>query len=350
MTKILAWLKTRTGKAVVPIPDKSVVPDSATQSQTVPTSHNDAQSKQPAAAYSPGYSAPKRPGEHTVTHRIIPEHKVEGKPLGRHIRHDSRSLNFLVEPDGTTATVRWTRELGVLNQGNTGSCTGQAATGALGTAPDYAALSSSQQSALGEPFALNLYSAAEKIDGGAGLPTEDNGSSGLSVAKAAKAQGLISGYLHITSLAAAKTAIQTGTFLVGSNWYTGMDTPDPQGLVVATGTVRGGHEYECLGYTEATDTWEFENSWGPTFGVGGRFFYTSATFTKLLGEQGDATVLQPLGAAPFPPTPVPVPVATSVVVDDPSLVAKIDQLATKDKMDPRVYLAQRLHALWPSAK
>lgn len=246
---------------------------------------------------------------HTVVRRHIPVTEVvPGRPLGRHVNHDSRSLDYLVPKSKTrkVGSYLWQHFLAVLNQLNVGACTGNAATGALGTAPDWSTLAAKIQASLNESFALNLYSAAEKIDGGAGYPPEDNGSSGLSVAKACKAAGLISSYLHITSVSAALTAISTGPFIIGSNWYTGMDSPDSTGLVTATGTVRGGHEYLCIGYDAAADLWHLVNSWGDTYGILGHFYYSSATFKALLSQRGDATVLLPL-APPAPPAPNPPP-------------------------------------------
>lgn len=290
---------------------------------------------------------------HVVVHRRIPEIVVPGKRLGRHVLHDSRSLDYQVIPDGTVATVRWNREIPVLDQGDVGSCTGNAATGHLGTDPEYASLTAkivAKQLNLNEAEALTLYSAAEVIDGDGPYPPNDNGSSGLSVAKAAKNAGLISGYTHITSIGGAQTAIQSGPFIIGASWFTSFDTPDANGLVaIAKGaTVRGGHEFECIGYNATTDLWELVNSWGTSFGVGGHFFFSTATFKALLADQGDATCFQPL-AAPVP-VPTPVPVAATVVVDDASLVAKITTLATEGKQSPHDYLAARLHKLWPSAK
>jgi hypothetical protein len=294
---------------------------------------------------------PERSG-YTITRRHIPETSVEGKPLGRHVHHDSRSLSYLVEPDGTAATARWNRVVPVLNQGQVGSCTGNSATGALGTEPDYSSLSAliAKGLTLDEAEALTLYSAAETIDGDGPYPPNDHGSSGLSVAKAAQNAGLVSGYTHITSVAAAQTAIQTGPFIVGSDWYTSFDTPDANGLVdIAAGaTVRGGHEYECIGYDAAGDLWELVNSWGTTYGVEGHFFYSTATLKALLASQGDATVLLPLSApAPVPtPTPVPSPSGSTVVVDDVALVAHIEGLAAKAGENAHDYLAKRLEDLW----
>jgi hypothetical protein len=240
----------------------------------------------------------------------IDETVVEGKRLGRHILHDSRSLSYLHPEATTVVSARWERVIPVLDQGNLGSCTGNAATGHLGTQPTFAGLTGITVT-LDEDEAIRLYSSAERIDGGVGYPPEDQGSSGLSVAKAAKAAGLIAGYLHMTSVAACHTAIQQGPFIVGSNWYDSMDSSDANGVVTVSGSVRGGHEYECIGYDAASDLWEFVNSWGTGYGVGGHFFYSSASFARLLSERGDATQFVPLTSptpVPTPPTPTPVPV------------------------------------------
>lgn len=253
-----------------------------------------------------------------VTIRRIPETIVEGKPLGRHIFWDPRSSQYLV-PDGSPVTKRWERVIAVLNQLNLGSCTGNATVGNLGTQPFYASLSALLAAglALDEALAVKIYSDGEKIDGGVGYPPEDQGSTGLSVAKAAKNAGLISGYVHMTSVAACHTAIQAGPFIVGTNWYTSMDSPDASGLVTVSGSVRGGHEYECIGYDAATDEWEFVNSWGTGYGVEGHFFYSSPSLARLLSEQGDATQFVPLTSPAPVPTPVPTPPSPTPTPSDP---------------------------------
>lgn len=251
----------------------------------------------------------------------IHEHVVPGRPLGRHVNHDPRSLAYRVEPDGTVATVRWERVTPVLDQGDLGSCTGNATAGVLGSQPFHAYTS---KTVFDENFAVQIYSAATKIDAFDGVyPPTDTGSDGLSVAKAAKQWGFISGYQHITSLAAAHTAIQAGPFITGVNWYSGMDEPDADGVVSVSGTVRGGHEFEIVGYDAATGLWEAVNSWGPGWGVGGHFFIPDAGYARLLAEQGDATVFVPLNQPAPVPTPEPTPTPPPVPAGNPFPIEQV---------------------------
>jgi hypothetical protein len=232
-----------------------------------------------------------------------------GMRLGRHIRWDSRSLAYAIQPTGVSQTKIWDRKIPILDQGNLGSCTGNATVGVLGTEGVFEHLSAAQQQSLNEDEAVKLYSAATKIDDAPGTyPPTDTGSDGLSVAKAAQQAGYLSGYQHITSVDAAKTAILSGPFIVGTNWLSGMDSPDSSGLVHVKGSIRGGHEYECFGFDASADVWHFCNSWGESWGDAGRFMYSSADFAKLLAQQGDATTFVPISQpAPTPTPPIPTP-------------------------------------------
>jgi hypothetical protein len=101
--------------------------------------------------------------------------------------------------------------------------------------------------------------------------------------------------------------IRTGPFMIGTNWLSGMDNPNGEGLVRARGTVRGGHEYEVLNYDASKAWWECVNSWSDSWGKRGHFFIPDADMAKLLAAQGDATALTPLTQPAPTPTPPPGP-------------------------------------------
>jgi hypothetical protein len=261
---------------------------------------------------------------YTVTHRQIPwTGSAAGGPLGRNVRHDSRSLAYRYQHTGRElAEVLHSRHIPILNQGDVGSCTGNAEVGALGSDPLYGALTAAEK-VLNERTAVALYSAAEDIDGDGPYPPNDNGSSGLSVAQAAKNAGLISGYTHCLSLADFTAALQTGPVLLGCNWYDSFDTPNASGEVVISpnAQVRGGHEIVARGVDPLAQTVFLDNSWGTGWGVGGSFIMGWGTLERLLSEQGDGTVPLPLTA----PVPVPVPVPPVPVPPGPVPASLADQ-------------------------
>lgn len=274
------------------------------------------------------------------------------RPLGRHVLHDSRSLNYRHVASGRElVAVTHARHIPILDQGDVGSCTGNATTGALGTSPLEDALPATHP-ALDESEALKIYSAAETIDGDGPYPPNDNGSSGLSVAKAAKNAGLISGYKHALSLADALDALQDGPVLWGTNWLAGMDAVTSAGLIKYTGSSRGGHELVLRSYDPTTGLVGGDNSWGSSWGFKGSFFISATDLGKSLADEGDITILVPLSQpAPVPtpaPTPTPVPApdpgAASFLDADPALAARVDHSAALAHEDRIAWLLHHLRA------
>lgn len=233
---------------------------------------------------------------------------VEKRPvrakLGRHVGHDTRSLNYLV-PETTTTfeTVKWAMPGPVLDQGNLGACTGFATATCLNHSPYYVGKNE------GNADGITIYSAATRLDSYPGnYPPTDTGSDGLSAAKAAVKLGLISGYLHITTPAALASALAVGPVIVGTDWYESMFDPDANGLLTVdkSSGVAGGHEY-CLDEITSDNRFGFTNSWGDSWGVGGRFYMVQGDFLALLKAKGDATHFVPLGSPAPTPTPPPAP-------------------------------------------
>lgn len=205
-------------------------------------------------------------------------------PLGRKVNHDPRSLDFpaATSPDHKPVTHRHYGP--VLDQGQVGSCTGNAMAQALNTAP-----LRHKGPYLTEKNALALYSQATQLDPYPGTyPPTDTGSDGLSVCKAAQAQGWISSYTHAFGLDHALGALQLGPVLVGTSWHQGMFTPDGKGFVHPDGNIAGGHEYLLIG-DDAKGKLTFLNSWSAGWGKRGRFYMTYADFSTLLNDKGDVT-------------------------------------------------------------
>jgi hypothetical protein len=244
-----------------------------------------------------------------------PTHPSAGR-LGRHVRHDPRSLRYQVAaaPLGTLKSVRHRRYIPVLDQGDLGSCTGNAAIGALGTAALFEALAgnpgcpSENDAAADEGQAVSLYSAATQLDDyDGGYPPTDTGSDGLSVAKAAQAAGLISGYTHATSLEAALTALAAQPVITGVNWYDSFDEPASDGhiAIAKRASVRGGHEFVLDELDVENKRVWFTNSWAESWGLNGRAFLGWDDFERLLSEDGDVTAFVPLSQPTPQPTPDP---------------------------------------------
>jgi hypothetical protein len=245
-------------------------------------------------------------------HKQITEYAVDGKPLGRHVNHDPRSLRYPVKARaGLAVSQEWLRRIPLLDQGSVGSCVGNGVVGVLGTEPYYSTLRDliAAGLTLDEALAVIVYSLATTLDPYTGqytAPTwEDTGSDGLSGAKAAQQLGYINGYLHCLSLDAVITALQDGPVVTGVNWYTSFDHPDGGGVVslLNAGSIRGGHEFEVYKVDMEARMFGAYNSWGPSWGSMGRFFFSFADYERLLSEDGDATAFVPLTA----PTPVPKP-------------------------------------------
>lgn len=278
-----------------------------------------------------------------IVTRYIPEHDTVVGPrrLGRHVEHDSRSRDYaisedLVPPTYTSAVHQvW---IPVLDQGDLGSCTGNAAEGFAGSDPLYNAIPTTVKARptgdaiADEKQAVALYSAATTLDNVRGnYPPTDTGSSGLAVAKAAQKAGLISGYQHAFTLDTALKALAVSPLIVGVNWYEGFDNPDANGLVKVAGSVRGGHEFLLYGINAEQRVVLARNSWGESWGVGGCFAFSFDDFGRLLDEQGDATLFVPLTApAPTPTPPTPVPVPTPDDVDKAMAAAAKTWLTARD--------------------
>ena len=254
--------------------------------------------------------------------RSIPEQVVPDKRLGRHVRHDPRSLSYPYRSAAPLVSTRHACHIPTLDQGDLGSCTGNATVHALASGPLWSTLSPTQQASLNEAEAVALYSLATTLDSSPGsYPPTDTGSDGLDVAKAAQQSGFINGYTHALSLNDALSALVAGPVIIGIDWMSTFDDPLPSGEMPFGGSVRGGHEV-CLDQIDVENSrvW-IHNSWGDGWGQSGRAWFSFDTLGRLLSSDGDATVFVPLTAPA--PTPIPTPTVASIPVDQAELVAMV---------------------------
>lgn len=243
------------------------------------------------------------------------------RPLGRHIEHDPRSLAYAhgVLPRSAIRPVQWTRRIPILDQGDVGSCTGNALTGVLGTdslsrtAPTAVTVKADTKGVfkagaygLDENFAVLAYALNTRLDSVKGnYPDEDTGSTGIACGKTGRQLGLLSGYTHAFSLNALKSALQSGPAMVGTVWLNSMFEPKPDGVlsVDRDSGVAGGHELVVSGWDGGR--FRLDNSWGPSWGDDGVCYVAEADMAWLLSQDGDVTV--PAWAADPAPIPIPSP-------------------------------------------
>jgi hypothetical protein len=214
--------------------------------------------------------------------------------LGRHIEHDKRSWSYQAGTAAPTSVMH--RHWGpVLDQGDLGSCTGNATAQCLNCTPE---ASKVPGPLLDESAAVNIYSLATKLDPYPGsYPPNDTGSSGLAAMKAAVKLKLIAGYAHTFSFDQLLGALTLQPGILGINWYDSFDEPLNSGECPLTpdASIRGGHEVCLLGLNVKQQRVWCLNSWGRWGAASnGRFWFSYATLRELLAEQGDATFPRPL--------------------------------------------------------
>lgn len=258
--------------------------------------------------------------DYVVRHGRYEEIVVPGKPLGRQKLTDSRSAAYPFRvPGAARKAVRdedWPRHTPILDQGEYGSCEGDAEVGCAACTPLYEALPVAHRE-LDQDLACRVYAAATTLDGYPGTWTypppggQDTGTDSTSVSKAAQKMGLIGGYLHAATLGDTLQALMAGPCNFACDWFEGCDEPASDGAVELVGAVRGGHALCARGVDAGRRRVWLDNSWTAGWGVNGRFFFTWDQVDQLLAAGGECVVPTPLSA----PAPVPVPVPGDPVAE-----------------------------------
>lgn len=207
--------------------------------------------------------------------------------LGRIEHHDPRSRIFVARQATTLRSVTHTPPPASrrLDQGNLGSCEGNAAAQLLNTRP----LHKPRTPYHTEPDAVQAYSLATGLDGFAGTyPPDDTGTSNVAIAKAARQLGWITGFRWHFGLDATLAGLVLEPLLVGMPWRQDMFTPDRHGFIHATGTVVGGHAFVLFGLNVRDRYVWMLNSWSD-WGLQQRAKITFDDLGKLLSDGGEVT-------------------------------------------------------------
>lgn len=237
-----------------------------------------------------------------------------GKGLGRQHATDPKDRNYILTQErlrsarrGTTLRRR-TRPWGIgpiLDQGSTNQCTCYSAVQQIQSAPRLEDLH------LTTADIDAIYREALKIDE---FPGEaDQGTSERAVQKILtdvatlrrvlqrpdlkKAYNLE--YLWVTDPDIEREYLATrGMLLQGTDFLSGMETPDKHGYVEPTGDVIGGHEYVKAWWFgprhyKYPNSYMYVNSWGANWGINGRFFM-KADADHFLWLQSNGDLVSPI--------------------------------------------------------
>jgi hypothetical protein len=188
-----------------------------------------------------------------------------------------------------------------LDQGSEGACVG------FGTSAELSALPIALPT--GTPFANKLYQLARAEDAAMGYHYPD-GATVLGGLKAAKKLGLIEGYAWAQSFEDIRDAVLGhGSVVMGTDWLTGMDSWDDDGVLSVSGEVRGGHCWAIVGYVpdhpRHGELFELCNSWGPGWGLHGRAYVTATGLRALFEANGEAAIVTDTPVTPIVPSPTP---------------------------------------------
>lgn len=110
-----------------------------------------------------------------------------------------------------------------------------------------------------------LYVACQERDEWPGVGNY-NGTSVRAAAKILKELGVIKEYRWANNVTeVANTLLNLGPMVVGTKWYEGMNKPNADGYILATGANQGGHAYVLNGVNTVKKVFRIKNSWGKCY-------------------------------------------------------------------------------------
>lgn len=171
-----------------------------------------------------------------------------------------------------------------LDQGNVGACVGFSFAHELAARP-------AKMPWLKNVDGMKIYKEAQEHDQWPGNDYE--GSSVLGGVKAVmklypKAYGSYKWAFGLEDL--ILTLGYYGPVVLGTNWYSGMFTPNSAGIIPVEGYVAGGHAYLANRVHVRKELIGIHNSWGSSWGNDGTAWITFSDMQRLLREGGEACI------------------------------------------------------------
>jgi C1A family cysteine protease len=214
--------------------------------------------------------------------------------LGRHVLHDPRSRAYdaaeLARPRPLVATHHQS-VVEPWDQGQIGSCTANAALGALMTEPLHQPAWN-----FDEEDCKNLYREETRLDDSQ-IPghwePDDTGSTFLWSAKALRQAGLIRSYRHCFRMSTVLHLLLDQPVSTGITWYESMFDVDADNVIECDfgSRVAGGHQVCLVGLDVEREAVRVRNSWGTSWADGGYAWLRFEDYDRLLADNGDAGVL-----------------------------------------------------------
>jgi len=276
--------------------------------------------------------------------------------LGRHVYLDSRSKAYALQPHSVPVTsVRHAQHIAVLDQGQIGSCTGNASTSCAYHEPFYAPGSINWRYTPDETGAQAWYHDNTANDDYPGTwEPDDTGSDGLTSSKMAVAAGIASGYQAALDLDSSLQALMDRPGVTGIPWFGSMFTVGSDGLIevdVKSG-LAGGHELvtdeivaaDAPGNGTGVLLVGGDNSWGASWGAQGRWYLRATDWWTLRQQQGDVYFWTAKSQPAPEPTPGPADPA------DVQLWADSAEFVADHHVVPHIVQAAKALKAWGSAK
>ncbi len=239
--------------------------------------------------------------------------------LGRHVNLDSWSKRYALQPAAVpVVSKRHAQFIGILDQGQVGSCTGNASTSCAYHEPFYTSGDPGWRYSPDESGAQSWYHDNTVGDSYPGIwEPDDTGSDGLTSSKVAKWAGVCSGYQAALDLDSSLQALMSAPGITGIPWFNSMFTAGSDGLLTVdmSSGLAGGHEL-VVDEVVAVDapgngTGELlvggDNSWNKSWGALGRYYLRASDWWKLRQQQGDVYFWVPKSQPAPAPTPAPEP-------------------------------------------